>query len=165
MSGAGSSVGMLSARDHANNKLAEGGSGASAGALAGGLFSGGMAALSAPSSIAMTGRVAPALAGVGLAAGTGAGIGSLIGQNQEKHYNNVHNGEFATSKQIAHQQGHNQVAGIESDEIEKAASEVMNELFKEAASAIENDAMEKVASIKSPISKITGSMFGYDRLK
>lgn len=165
LGGVGTSVGMLSARDHANNKLHEGAAGAPAGALAGGLFSGGLAALSAPASISATGRVAPAVANIVGNAGLGAGIGALVGSNQEKHYNNVHNGEFATNKQVERQEGLEQTAEVESDAIDKAASEVINELFKEASSVIADDTMDKVASIQSPISKINGSMFGYDRLK
>lgn len=166
--GAGASPGMALERNYANEKLHEGGSGASAGALMGGLLGGGMTAMSAPASISMTGRVAPAIAGVAGSAALGAGVGSLIGSNQEKHYNNVHNGEFETSKMLEHRQarqGHQQVAELESDMIEKAAEEAINELFKEASAAIADDKMEKVAGIQSPISKINGSMFGYDRLK
>lgn len=164
-SGAAITPQLMAPRHYANEKLNEGGNGATAGAIAGGVFGGLASGLtSAPAAVA-GGRVAPVVASVAGNAAVGAGLGALIGSNQEKHFNNVHNGEFATHKQLAHQQGHDQVATLESDEIEKAASEVMNELFKEAASVIENDKMEKVAGIQSPISKINGSMFGYDRLK
>lgn len=171
LSGASATPLLAAERQYVNDKLHEGGSGASAGALAGGLIGGGVSALSAPATATMTGSVLPAIAGIATGALTGAGVGSLVGKNQEKHYNNVHNGEFETSKVLERRQarqpqaGLEQTAEVESDAIDKAASEVINELFKEASAVIADDSMEKVASIQSPISKINGSMFGYDRLK
>lgn len=171
LSGVSATPILAAERHYVNDKLHEGGSGTSAGALAGGLIGGGASALSAPATVAMTGSVLPAIAGIATGALTGAGVGSLVGKNQEKHYNNVHNGEFETSKVLERRQarqpqaGLEQTAEVESDAIDKAASEVINELFKEASAVIADDSMEKVASIQSPISKINGSMFGYDRLK
>lgn len=75
---------------------------------------------------------------------TGGVIGGLLGRNQQKHNDNVAQAD---------------------DAIDKAAEEVINELFKEAAAVIQDAPMEKVAGVTSPISKIDGTLFGYDRLK
>lgn len=76
----------------------------------------------------------------------GGGIGALLGRNQQQHNDNL--------------------APAGADEaIGKAAEEVINELFKEASAVIDDAPMEKVATVTSPIEKIDGTLFGYDRLK
>lgn len=154
-------------RDQANEALVEDGDGGKRGAVSGALFGGGMSALNSAGLL----RVSPAAyaGSVGTGALMNAGLGHLVGQNQERHFNNVHNGDFATNTGLEmaerRNQGHEQVAETESVEIEKAAEEVINDLFKEASAVIAGDEMEKVAEVQNPMAKITGATFGYDRLK
>ena len=110
--------------------------------LAGGLMGGGVAVgTNIPSALRAATRTramglspVPGLVGsLGSTALVGGGIGALIGNNQEKHYNNVHSGEFETTQSLSQQHKKaselyeelSKVAGI-GESVKKAVGEAKN---------------------------------------